>query len=159
MVWVTGQRHNYLYLLRIASGKAKRVVTRQSYVDSGGLGRPVGSGLFLAVYADPQSRELMLQAGSRRLPLDGATRALWRKRAGGLWSTLCLYREGELQLQVRQRTLGRFVMQVADITYDHLDETEDDFLMYLEYLINSPEGRVNFLAKNDPLVGPWELLD
>lgn len=157
MVWLTGQRHNYLFLLNIASGKARRVITQESYVDSGGLGRPVGSGLFLAVYADPQSRELMLQAGKRRLPLDGVT-AIWRKRAGGLWSILRLYREGELQLQVRQRTLGRFVMQVADITYDYLDETEDDFLMYLGYLINSPQGRANFLEKNDPMTGPWELL-
>ncbi|MDZ7578991.1 MAG: hypothetical protein U0904_12560 [Candidatus Nanopelagicales bacterium] len=156
-IWLNGDRYNQVYLYDLATGHAKRFRTAGFVKTTAGAGCFAGR-RFAAVYVEPDRASVTLQVGKSVFPLDGATRATSQVRAGGLFSTLRVEREGQKPVSLRQRTVARALLPIIDPTYDALDEMMDDFLAGIAETAGSQEAREQYLKVKDHAAGPWELL-
>lgn len=152
-VFVNGPRYNIVYRFHTVTGRAKRIKVG-GICRTAGVGRRCVSG-FLAVYVDPESRDLVLQFRGKRFTLDGLTQATHATHCLGLLSLLVVERVGRSPLVVKQMTPARAVLRRVDPAYDSLDESHDDFLSDVADIANSPERQRWILEVTDPEAGPW----
>lgn len=157
-IWLQGPRYNEAYLFDTTTGQATEYKTQDHVGTTAGNGSHMGRKL-VATYVEADRQGVVLQIGTMKIPLDGATKATSRVHAVGLYSTLTIERDGHQLIKLRQRTLGRLFFSIIDPTYDGLDEMADDQTDGIAEFANSEESRANYLKVKDHEAGPWYLLD
>lgn len=156
-IWLNGEKFNEAYLFDLATGKAQRFRTEGFAGTTAGNGSYMGK-RFVATFVDADRQQVVLQIGRVQYPLDGATRAVSSVKAGGLFSTVTVERDGLPTITLRQRTVARALLRIFDPAYDALDEMMDDAAASVAEGANSEAARASYLVVKDPAAGPWHLL-
>ena len=150
LVWLCGERYNVEYLFDRSTGRVLRKEVRDRETGpAAGITQRCGR-RFVSVFVSGAG-DVQLQIGKQRLPLDGSTRAIHRRRLLGFVSSLRVWRDGQAPVTVRDVSLMRPIMAVIDPTHDELDAWAADHLWIVADLVNRPDNRRAFVEhRNAP---------
>ena len=156
-VWLRGEKFSTYYLLDTQADEPPQKFVLDEHLPTAGLGQWCGT-RFVAIYSDPTEAGVCVQVDRLRLPLDGRTHARRTCRLLRTLSVAHIWRDGADTVVVRQWTPWRLLRTALDLTYDALDEADEDFLGEIARLVSDIDVH-DFRKRNRPTAGPWHLVD